>query len=267
MQVGDVMEVTTSKGLAYLQFTHEGMNHYKGFQTMRQIDGFFKERPTDLVALADLPTIYHFRCLLKLFIKDKVFTKIGNAPVPRKDREPPSFRSGWHDPANDGKIVGGWISKGSDDYRVVQFTPEQQKFSLDGMWTNPTIIDNLEIGWRPELDISVTGNSHDPLKQVRDEYYKRIGFKPDEIKLPKTGTIHYFIFKSLAKAEAAKSDIEAQGLKVEEPQTADDKAWLIVARQQDVPDDAASLDSKFEKIAKKFGGIYDGSETYVGPWW
>jgi Regulator of ribonuclease activity B len=265
-QIGTIIEIKTSKGLAYAQYSHDGEgDNYLGFEIMRQIAGFYPTRPSNFDDVISEATVYHFYFFLKHALKDKVFEVIGVFPVPKKDQIMPRFRSGMPDPCNDNRITGGWITQGGRTTRVHVFTEEQHKMSMGGVWGYPLLAESLEIGWRPELDPSVVGLSNYSLNELRSSYLRKVGRSEDDRHVTKKDMTHYFLFKSESSANKICDELKMLGLTVEAPKSADGKQWLAVARQKTGQSfDLAGSDAKMLALAKKHGGIYDGSESYTG---
>jgi hypothetical protein len=265
-QIGTVIEIKTSKGLAYAQYTHDGEgDDYTGFEIMRQIEGFYPDRPTDFHNVIAQKTRYHFHFFLKHALKDKAFEAVGNFPVPQKDQEIPKFRTGLNDPRNDNRVVGGFVFQGTKTIRAPTFTEEQFRLSMGGVWGYPLLVENLEIGWRPELDPSVVGSSNYTLNEARNAYLKKVG-RTDAVRRDvEKGVTQYFLFKSKASANGILEPLKTLGIEPEGPESADDKQWLVVARQKIGRNfNVAESDIKMLALAKKHGGVYDGSETYTG---
>jgi hypothetical protein len=267
LPIGTVIELKTSKGLTYAQYTHVYKeDKMQGFQVMRLIEGFFPSRPTDMARVIELPTNYNFVFLLKFSMKKKLCMNVGVFSVPQKDQVTPKFRSGINDPRDDHRVRGGWIIDGKKSFQVPLFTPDQLKLPMTSVLGIPVLTEYIEIGWRPEIDYSVVGESNYSLKDVRLKYLEKMGraTKNDSVEVEK-GISHYFIFKSEKSAKSATVDLQALGLALKDPDAAENKQWLVVAKQVlIVGSDTKIDDKKLTEIAKKYDGIYDGSETYVG---
>jgi hypothetical protein len=265
-QIGTVIEIKTSKGLAYAQYTHDGEgDNYLGFEIMRQISGFYPTRPSNFDDVITETTLYHFYFFLKHSLKDKAFDAVGVFTVPEKDKITPKFRSGLEDPRNDNRVVGGWILQGAKTIRIPQFGPDHFRLSTGGVWGYPLLAERLEIGWLPELDPSVVGLSNYSLNELRSAYLRKVGREEDDRHTSKKGMTYYFLFESESHANKLCDELKMIGLSVETPHSADGTQWLAVAHQKTGQSfDVAGSDAKMLALAKKHGGIYDGSETYTG---
>jgi hypothetical protein len=246
LPIGTVIELKTSKGLTYAQYTHVYKeDKMQGFQVMRLIEGFFPSRPTDMARVIELPTNYNFVFLLKFSMKKKLCMNVGVFSVPQKDQVTPKFRSGINDPRDDHRVRGGWIIDGKKSFQVPLFTPDQLKLPMTSVLGIPVLTEYIEIGWRPEIDYSVVGESNYSLKDVRLKYLEKMG--------------------RATKNDSVEVDLQALGLALKDPDAAENKQWLVVAKQVlIVGSDTKIDDKKLTEIAKKHDGIYDGSETYVG---
>ena len=106
---GDVVEVATEGGLAYLQVTHL---HPAYPEVVRVLAGLHETRPDDLNLLVNLPTRFHAITPLAAGISGGQLTGelVGRIAVPDSDREFPQFRTPIRD--RSGEIVYWWLWDG-----------------------------------------------------------------------------------------------------------------------------------------------------------
>jgi hypothetical protein len=93
-KIGDIIEIPTSKGLAYAQYTH----HHKKYGTLiRVLDGIFKDRPESLSELVKRKYKYFMFAPIQLSINKGKFNIVGHADLPLEAQNFPLFHSGYPD--------------------------------------------------------------------------------------------------------------------------------------------------------------------------
>jgi len=88
---GDIIEIETLSGLAYVQVTHR---HASYPEVVRALPGLHAERPHDLDALARQETRFVAMTPLAEAVAGKAITarKVGTAAIPEADRRFPTFK-------------------------------------------------------------------------------------------------------------------------------------------------------------------------------
>ena len=83
-KIGDVFEVSTSKGLAYFQYTHEHKSGgFARFSLVRVLQGFFEQRLSDheIADLIKQPHRFQTFCFLQFYRKfscSRICSKVSN---------------------------------------------------------------------------------------------------------------------------------------------------------------------------------------------
>lgn len=100
-RVGDIVEVKTPKGLAYLQYTHDrkGMG-----ELVRILPGLFAVRPADFAQLANQRELYFVFYTLRHALKKRLVEVASHQPIPEWVRQYPLMR--W--PARSQGGIIGW---------------------------------------------------------------------------------------------------------------------------------------------------------------
>src|SRR5262245_42919093 len=147
VKIGDVIEIPTSVGLAYAQFSHK---HDDYGALIRVLPGVHTGRPMDLGGLVDVKETYCVFLWLQSAINRGIFEVVGNHPVPLASRSFPLFRCGL--PDRTGKVRVWWLWDGEREWMVGDIGSEQRKLSIRGIWTDPLLIERIEEGWLPETD-------------------------------------------------------------------------------------------------------------------
>jgi hypothetical protein len=148
-KIGDIIEIPTSKGLAYAQYTHK---HEKYGTLIRVFDGIFKSRPLDFTELTKKRHKYFMFSPIQPPINKGSFFIVGNTGIPEEARKFPIFRSGL--PDRNGKIEKWWLFDGNKDWWVGKLTPELRALPLEGIFTETALVYAIENGWTPETDIN-----------------------------------------------------------------------------------------------------------------
>lgn len=149
LKFGDILEVETKHGLAYIQYVHR--NEMMGW-LVRGIEGFYDTRPPDLEELTGQPDLFLTFIYLYADVKDGHLTYVGPAQVPDHLKEFPLFRCSLRQLT--GEFISWWLWDGDDEWEVGKtLTPEQQKLPLHtGIWTFGLLQALLEKQWRPGPD-------------------------------------------------------------------------------------------------------------------
>ena len=115
VDIGDVVEITTSNGFAYAQITHD---HPKYGAVLRILPGLYESRPVDLAALVRqrerYVTRYALHYALRQILMDNELNEVRELaivneyfPVPERNRRFPLFRSPRVPDPVTGKIPSG----------------------------------------------------------------------------------------------------------------------------------------------------------------
>ena len=145
-KVGDVIEIKTSKGLAYAQVTHIHKSHGA---LLRVLPSSLQSRPDDLTHVVGEVEKFITFVALTVPIKKGSMAIVGNLPVPVWAQEFPTFRSGMPN-AKTNKVEVWWLWDGEKHWRVGELTKEQRKLPIGGIWGEEFLIDRLESGWLPD---------------------------------------------------------------------------------------------------------------------
>jgi hypothetical protein len=146
-KIGDVMEIPTTKGLAYAQYTHQ---HTQFGGLIRVFDAIFESRPRDFSELVQGPVRFSTFFPVVAAIKRQIFKIVAHEKVAHHNQAFPVFRDGLEDPQTK-KVAVWWFWDGQKEWRVGELTPQQRKMPLRGVWNDTMLISRIEKGWRPEM--------------------------------------------------------------------------------------------------------------------
>lgn len=147
--VGDLIEIPTSKGLAYVQhiFDHKIPPVYGSL--IRVLQGFYKTTPSkeELQKIVALPHRFVGFCPVYHAIKAGIFKLIGNFPVPEFARKFPVFKATQAPPKSDPKEVDWWLWDGEKEWKVGKLSEEDlDKYPYRGVFNDTALITSIETG-------------------------------------------------------------------------------------------------------------------------
>jgi hypothetical protein len=142
---GDVFDIQTKAGFAYLQCVRETTKI--DCETVRVLQGTFTNFScANLDQLIKKPEMFFIQFPLKYAVKKKIVRIVGNYPIPQSVRVPRYYRSkhiirgeflGWH-------IVDSETNKRE---LVQELTDDQMELSPNGMWNDTLLVERIEQGW------------------------------------------------------------------------------------------------------------------------
>lgn len=230
--IGDILEVETSGGLAYLQLTHR---HPKGEEVVRVLPGVFAERPSDLSSLAVDRERYVVITPVRAAVREGMMRIAGHAIVPHWATTFPLFK--WWLPRV-GERPGVWrIWNGSRILRVAsELPPELQRLPTRSSIMPLTLTDRITEGWSP-VDDYTTAESTSGAPVARS-----------------VSTRHYLYFQTQTDALGAEAAMLNAGMRTEAREA--DGKWLVVA----LDDGVGRLSELAMRVAEEHDGDYDGVE-------
>jgi hypothetical protein len=152
IRIGDVVEIATSKGLAYAQVTHKHSQRHSAYgPLLRIVPGFFTKRPERLEELVRKQPAATMFCALRAAVKSGVCELVGNVPVPTDAKTFPVFRASSDDPGLDSP-KNWWFWDGEKTWSVGKITPEQRRMPLREIVDGTLLRERIEAGWSAATD-------------------------------------------------------------------------------------------------------------------
>lgn len=149
IKLGDIIEIPTSKGLAYAQYTHRAKG--EGGYVIRVLDGLYENRPQNFNELAKNKHRFVTIFPLGAAVHRKIFAIVGHTEIPKEAQQFPLFRAaGFRE--KDGKVVNWWLWDGENSWRVEKLTLEQYKLPIKSIPNDIALVEMIEEGWTPEKD-------------------------------------------------------------------------------------------------------------------
>jgi hypothetical protein len=152
-KIGDLIEVETSKGLGYLQYTHHTDDAFNQY-LLRAIEGLYPERPKDLDALAGNPHIFQTFTALGSALQGRMMRIVHNAPVPEFAARFPLFKAAGAIDLQ-GRVLNWWLWDGTCSIFIGDLPREFHRLPVRSFVSFSVLVDMLEEQWRPETDIRV----------------------------------------------------------------------------------------------------------------
>ena len=150
LKIGDIVEIKTSKGLVYAQYTHKNARYGA---LLRIFLGFYNQRPENINSVLNEGVQFSTFFPLSAAIGEKIVEIVGNYVVHSNLQDFPVFRAGVVDPST-GKVAVWWLWDGQGEEKVGSLTSEQRKYPIRGVWNDTLLIERIEAGWTPEKDLT-----------------------------------------------------------------------------------------------------------------
>lgn len=154
-KIGDIIEIQTSRGLAYAQVTHLHKESPKYGHLLRVFEGLHDSRPENLEALAtQSPVQFQTFFPLNAALNRGIVTKVSTEPVPTPWDAFPLFRmKGLVDPVTRKAKRWALWSGAKETMLDRPLTESEKKLPILAIINDTMLIEYIETGWRHEKDI------------------------------------------------------------------------------------------------------------------
>jgi hypothetical protein len=162
-KLGDVYEVPTPVGLAYIQFTH--LKPIDEFPLIRVLPRIYQSRPRDIGEIVSQQELYFAFYVLPYALKSGQITFVSNEPIPHWAKEFPLMRRSASFNGRPGWLIGPASTPGTPDglrtmMRVTELSPDQKKLSFfNEIVPHAALVHNIVRGWTPERDEELTAHA------------------------------------------------------------------------------------------------------------
>jgi len=146
-KIGDVVQILTSKGVAYAQFTHKN----RRFGALLSVfEGFYNTPPRDYSTVVQGEPQFQAFFPLQSALNEGLLSIVANVPVADCNRKFPRFRTRVTTP--DGQFGPWWIWDGDREEMLErELTEAESKYSLRGIISAPLLVERIEQGYKPEI--------------------------------------------------------------------------------------------------------------------
>jgi hypothetical protein len=247
---GDVGEIVTPAGLAYVHYTHTDADK---IPLVRVLPGLYKSRP-DIQDLAREKELYFVFYGIENASRNGQIQIVANEPIPEWALLFPVMR---HWTLDNGWLIGdGYEGMSRENMRrmvkVHDLTLEQKKVSISVIRPHVAMVKELARGWTPER--AEEFRRLDTLEaEARKKAEQGLGQpKPDFLD-------HYLYFPKKPDAQKAATRLREKGWTVEVRKGGDGESWLTLAKQPaPIEEDIGEIREELERLADDLGGEYDG---------
>lgn len=153
VKLGDIVEIETSKGYAYVQYTHRIPPY--GY-LIRVFNGSYDEELQELELLLKKELQFSIFFPLQSALNKNIFTVVGNIEIREELKEIPLFRMmGSYDLKTKKAHWWGFWQGGEDFGRTKTLTEEQKKLDRLGTCNDTLLISRIEKGWTADQDPNI----------------------------------------------------------------------------------------------------------------
>ena len=144
--IGDVIQILTSRGIAYAQFTHK---HQRFGALLSIFEGFYNEALKDFSSIVSGPPTFQTFFPLQPALNEGLFCVVANVAVADRNKPFPTFRS--RVIGADGQLGPWWLWDGQKEEMLRRdLTDTEKHYSLRGISSAPLLVERIESGYRPE---------------------------------------------------------------------------------------------------------------------
>jgi hypothetical protein len=149
LQLGDVIEIETSKGLAYAQYVN---NHKLHGTLLRVLVGLFNLRPEDIKALVDQKERYYVFFPVNAALRAGLVKHVGTFEIPKSARAFPLMRlPGIR--GEGGRPQKWWLWDGEREWETSELGESERKLSIGSILNDTLLKERIAAGWTPEDDV------------------------------------------------------------------------------------------------------------------
>ncbi|AVP99711.1 hypothetical protein C7S18_22155 [Ahniella affigens] len=148
-EIGAIIEIPTSKGLAYAQVSH--VNADFG-HLLRVFQETFTERPLSFRELVNSSP--QFLCFypLRAGLRANLVSILGTEDVPEFAKKFPLFRDYTGVDLKTGKAGPWWFWDGEQEWMVGEITAAQREMPMRSILSHTLMVERIESGWTAKLD-------------------------------------------------------------------------------------------------------------------
>ena len=147
-RIGDVVEISTPRGLAYAQFTHKHDAPPKFGALIRVAPGYYDVRPASFSQIVALQPQFMTFFPLGAACNRRLVTIVANETVPDHAAAFPTFRSGVRGP--DGTVKIWWLWDGTNERPGGTRPQAMGSLPSRAIWNDTLLVERIVSGWRSE---------------------------------------------------------------------------------------------------------------------
>ncbi len=150
LKIGDLVEVSTSLGLTYAQYTHKNSRYGSLLRVFKKV---YVGKPECLEEILNDEVKFSIFFPLKAAVDQGIVKVVGNLSIPKELSQFPIFRAGVVDPST-GKVATWWLWDGESEEKVSSLSEEQKHLPIRGVWNDTLLIERIESNWTPYTDLT-----------------------------------------------------------------------------------------------------------------
>lgn len=143
--IGDLIEVETPRGLAYVQYSHRSP---RSGALIRVLPGFFRTRPHSFGEMVAEKERFYAFFPVDAAVAQNLVTVVANEEVPKAIQSFPLMRMAGL-PDRHGIVRDWWLFDGVREWPVDVLTPEQQSLSINEILGYPVLVQRIADDWTP----------------------------------------------------------------------------------------------------------------------
>lgn len=145
-KIGDVLQISTSKGVSYAQITHK---HLRYGHLLRVFDGFYADSLDNFSEVVASPVLFSTFFPVQKAVDEGLAANVGNSSVTDANSVFPIFRTSARD--RDGRRGPWWLWNGETEVMLSRGLSEQEKrYPVHGIISAPLLVERIEKGYRAE---------------------------------------------------------------------------------------------------------------------
>jgi hypothetical protein len=149
-RLGDVIEIPTPGGLAYLQYTHD---HQRYGALVRILPGLFETRPGEISTLVQQRERFVVFFPLRAAVRQGIVEIVSSEPIPEPSVPFPLFRARGAIKPGTNRVLWWALWDGQAYHRLGELSPEQRDLPIVGIWNDTLLAERIASGWSPKDDV------------------------------------------------------------------------------------------------------------------
>lgn len=144
---GDILEVKTPRGLAYLQYT---ARHPDFGDTVRVLPGLHEMRPHEWTEPREQAAYFAFYPV-GAALRQGLVELVGSSPVPHGLLLPPALRRPGAR-SRDGRVLGWLVWNGKEEVLKTELSSADRQLPIGAIWNHEMLVLRLTTQWHPKQE-------------------------------------------------------------------------------------------------------------------
>lgn len=238
LRLGDVFQLETERGSAYLQYTHETASDGS---LVRVLPGLYAAPPNDLMPIIEAAELFYVFLPVRAALSEGLITYVGHYPLPERARAFPTFRQ-VELRTSEGPVKWS-LWDGERTIWMGEDLPEEYvSLSIREVVMPDLLAQRLADGWTPADEVRA---------RAIDTPRRPIGWP---------AVRHYLYFSERKSAHSAAQELMRLGFDCQLSESRDESGqWRLLVSESNGQNRVAVV----QRIASEFDGTYDGYDRAV----